>query len=116
MDKTAEQLKVIELLKENLKMEQNQNAELLKKIDDLQDKLYKLTSLEDDQLVKKNAELEDEKKKSSAYLKTINELMENLKLEQEKSAEMEKKIAFQETKAKELAEVLSTISNIAAGV
>jgi hypothetical protein len=42
--------------------------------------------------------------------------MESLKLEQEKAAEMEKKISFQETKAKELAEVLSTISNIAAGV
>ncbi len=114
--KILDQLKANELLKENLKLEQNKNAELFKKVTDLQGKLNKLASLEDNQLYKKNVQLEDEKKKSGGYLKTINELMEKLKLEQAKSAEMEKKIAFQETKAKELAEVLSTISNIAAGV
>jgi NAD-dependent SIR2 family protein deacetylase len=114
--KTVEQLKVIDLLKENLKLEQHQNAELVTRVDDLQGKLNKLASVDAEQLFKKNAQLEDEKKKSGEYLKSINELVENLKIEQAKVAEMEKKIALQETKAKELAEVLSTISNIAAGV
>jgi chromosome segregation ATPase len=111
-----EHLKTITHLKESLKQEQVKNSDLAKKVIDLQGKLSKLSSVEENQLAKKNAQFEDEKKKSSAYLKTINELMEKLKIEQEKSAELEKKITFQETKAKELAEVLSTISNIAAGV
>jgi hypothetical protein len=115
-NKAVEQLKVIDLLKQNLSMEQNKNAGLVKKVADLEGKLAKLATSEDDQLSQKNAQLEEEKKKSSAYLKTINELMESLKIEQGKSTELERKIAFQETKAKELAEVLSTISNIAAGV
>jgi hypothetical protein len=115
-NKALEQLKVIDLLKQNLSMEQNKNAGLVKKVADLEGKLAKLATSEDDQLSQKNAQLEEEKKKSSAYLKTINELMESLKIEQGKSTELERKIAFQETKAKELAEVLSTISNIAAGV
>jgi hypothetical protein len=115
-NKALEQLKVIDLLKQNLSMEQTKNAGLVKKVADLEGKLSKLATSEDDQLSQKNAQLEEEKKKSSAYLKTINELMESINIEQGKSSELERKITFQETKAKELAEVLSTISNIAAGV
>jgi DNA repair exonuclease SbcCD ATPase subunit len=111
-----EHLKMIVQLRGCLKQEQEKNAELAEKVSDLQNQLNKLVSVEENQLFINNVQLEDEKKKSSEYLKTINELMENLKLEQTKSAEMKKKITIQETKAKELAEVLSTISNIAAGV
>ncbi len=114
--RSLEHLKTTVHLRECLKQEQEKNAEFVKKLSDLQNQLNKLVAVEENELFKKNAQLEDEKKKSGEYLKTINVLMESLKLEQEKSAEMEKKITFQETKAKELAEVLSTISNIAAGV
>jgi hypothetical protein len=114
--RSLEHLKTIVQLRESLKQGQEKNSELSKMVTDLQGKLHKLSSVEENQLFKKNALLEEEKIKSGKYLKTINELMESLKLEQEKAAEMEKKISFQETKAKELAEVLSTISNIAAGV
>ena len=101
--RSLEHLKTTVHLRECLKQEQEKNAEFVKKLSDLQNQLNKLVAVEENELFKKNAQLEDEKKKSGEYLKTINVLMESLKLEQEKSAEMEKKITFQETKAKELA-------------
>ena len=86
------------------------------------------------ELAKKNAQLEDEKKKSLEYLKTIEQLRESLKLEQAKMAEMVKRtaeleaklkgtfgletktreFAELEAKVKELTEVLGKISGITA--
>ena len=86
------------------------------------------------ELVKKTAQLEEEKKKSLEYLKTIEQLRECLKQEQAKTAEMAEKIAGLEAKVKEsvgleakakefaeleakvkeLTEVLGKISGIAA--
>ncbi|OGS94127.1 MAG: hypothetical protein A3H31_07280 [Gallionellales bacterium RIFCSPLOWO2_02_FULL_57_47] len=86
------------------------------------------------ELVKKTAQLEEEKKKSLEYLKTIEQLRECLKQEQAKTAEMSEKIAGLEAKVKEsvgleakakefaeleakvkeLTEVLGKISGIAA--
>lgn len=45
------------------------------------------------ELVNKNAQLDDEKKKSLEYLKVIEQLKESLKQEQAKTAEMSKKLA-----------------------
>ena len=86
------------------------------------------------ELVKKTAQLEEEKKKSLEYLKTIEQLRVCLKQEQAKTAEMSEKIAGLEAKVKEsvgleakakefaeleakvkeLTEVLGKISGIAA--
>ncbi|MBI5626010.1 MAG: hypothetical protein HY935_02230 [Nitrosomonadales bacterium] len=86
------------------------------------------------ELVKKTAQLEEEKKKSLEHLKTIEQLREILKQEQAKAAEMARKIAgleakvkdstgpeakakefaALEAKVKELTEVLGKISGIAA--
>lgn len=55
------------------------------------------------ELVKKSAQLEEEKKKALEYLKTIEQLQESLKLEQAKAAEMARKIAGLEAKVRELA-------------
>ena len=76
------------------------------------------------ELVKKNAQLEEAKVKSLEQAKTIEQLREILKQEQEKAAEMANKMAGLEakikelsgleTKVKELTEVLCKISSIAA--
>lgn len=86
------------------------------------------------ELVKKTAQLEEEKKKSLGYLKTIEQLQGSLKQEQAKTAEMAREIAELqakirelagletkanevaelEAKVKELSEVLGKISGIAA--
>jgi hypothetical protein len=114
--KSSEQLKAIELLKESLKEEKDKNVLLTVNSADLHAKLNKLSEVEENQLIRKNTLLEDEKKKSIGYLKEIEQLKENVKQEQAKRAELEKKSALQEAKAKEMAEIISTISNIAAGV
>jgi hypothetical protein len=114
--KSSEQLQAIELLKESLKEEKDKNVLLTVNSADLHAKLNKLSEVEENQLIRKNTLLEDEKKKSIGYLKEIEQLKENVKQEQAKRAELEKKSALQEAKAKEMAEIISTISNIAAGV
>lgn len=114
--KTSEQLKTIELLSESLKEEKQKNSWLVNNAADLHAKLNKLSEVEENQLVKKNTLLEEEKKKTQEYLKQIEQLKESIKKEQARTSEMEKKTVMQEAKAKEMAELLSTISNIAAGV
>lgn len=59
----------------------------------------KSSSLE---LAKVNAQLEEEKKKSSEYSKTIEQLRESLKLEQTRTADMVRKKTDLEAKVKEL--------------
>jgi len=114
--KSAEQLKVIELLKEKVRQEIEKNSKLIESETDLQAKLNKLAAVEDNQLAKKNTQLEEEKKKSIGYFNMIELLKESLKQEQQKSSTLEKKIVEQGAKAKELADMLRKISSIAAGV
>lgn len=66
------------------------------------------TSLE---LAKKNAQLEEEKKKSLEHLKTIEQLRHSLKQEQAKTAEMAMKTAGLEAKIKELTELEAKAKN-----
>lgn len=54
------------------------------------------------ELVKKSAQLEDEKKKTIEHLKTIEQLQASLKQEQAKTAELAKKMAVLEAQAKEI--------------
>src|ERR1035441_5684916 len=65
--RTLENLKTIVQLRESLKQEQEKNAGLAKSVADLQGKLNKLASVEENQLVKKNTQLEDERKKSGDF-------------------------------------------------
>lgn len=57
------------------------------------------------ELAKRDALLEEEKKKSSEYQLMINQLRESLKLEQTRTAEMVKKKTEMENKVKELSSV-----------
>jgi t-SNARE complex subunit (syntaxin) len=66
------------------------------------------------ELAKKNAQLEEVKSKLLEHLKTIEQLRESIKQEQAKAAEMVTKTAGLEAKVKELSEMLSKISGIAA--
>jgi N-acetylmuramoyl-L-alanine amidase CwlA len=84
--RTLENLKTIVQLRESLKQEQEKNAGLVKSVADLQGKLNKLASVEENQLVKKNTQLEDERKKSGEQLKAIELLKESLKTEKDKNA------------------------------
>lgn len=114
--KSLELLKDIVNLRESLKQEQLKAA-------DLEAKLNRLTAVEESQLAKKNALLEEEKKRSLEYMKTIEQLRDSIKQDQAKAAEMAsksaeieakaKELAALETKVKELSGVLSMIARIA---
>lgn len=71
-NKSLELLKTIVQLRESLKQEQSRSTEL-------DAKLTRLNSVEDSQLAKKNAQLEEEKAKSAELLKTIEQLKESVK-------------------------------------
>lgn len=66
------------------------------------------------ELVKKTAQLEEEKKKSLEHLKTIEQLQASLKQEQTNTAEMVKKIAGLEAKVKELSGLETKAKELAA--
>jgi len=112
---SLEYMRTIEQLKESLRQQQADNAELSKRAAELKAKLNKLSEVEENQLVKKEAQLEEEKKKSLEYMKTVDNLRESIKQDQAKKMEIEKKAAVLEAKVKELSVVLSKISSIAAG-
>ena len=114
--KSADQLQVIESLKENIKLEQEKNTRLAQNEADLRAKLNNLSTIENSQLVQITAQLGDEKKKSTEHFKTIEQLTENLKQARDISSALEKKIIEQDAKKTELAEMLRKISSIAAGV
>jgi chromosome segregation ATPase len=108
--KSLELLKTIVQLRESLKQEQAKTAEM-------EVKFNKLVVLEESQLAKKNAQLEEEKKKSLEQLRTIEQLRESIKQDQAKNAEIQakaKELAVLEAKVKDLSAVLSKISTIAA--
>jgi hypothetical protein len=80
-NKSLDLLKTIVQLRESLKQEQSRSAEL-------DTKLTKLNSVEENQLAKKNALLEEEKAKSLDYVKTIEQLKENVKQLETKLAKL----------------------------
>jgi DNA repair exonuclease SbcCD ATPase subunit len=121
--KSLENLKTIVQLRENLKQEQAKTAEAVKKVAELEARIKGYASLEANELVRKNAQLEEEKKKSLEQAKTIEQLKESLKQEQAKSsgaidqsAELEaktKELVMLEAKIKDLSGALGKIASIA---
>ena len=115
--KSIELLKTIVQLRESLKQEEAKSAELGAK-------LNKLASVEENQLARKNAQLEEEKKLSLEYMRTIEQLRESIRQDQAKSAAMVNKfdeleaktkaVADLEARVKDLTGVLGMISRIAA--
>jgi hypothetical protein len=103
--KTLELLKTIVQLRESLKQEQAKSA-------DLEGKLNKLATVEENQLVKKSAQLEEEKKKSLEYMNTIGQLRESIKQNQAKMAEAERMSAGQEARTRELAELKAKVNDL----
>jgi hypothetical protein len=65
------------------------------------------------ELIKKNALLEEEKRKSLEHLMTIEQLRESLKQEQAKAAEMAERAVALESKLKELAGMEAKVKNVA---
>jgi hypothetical protein len=113
--KYLDQLKINEQLKESLVQEQASHADSVKKTVELKAKLNKLAEAEGNQLVRKDAQLEEEKKKSQEYMRMIEQLRESSKQDQAKKIELANKVAVLDTKVKELSVVLSKISSLAAG-
>jgi chromosome segregation ATPase len=103
--KSLDLLKTIVQLRESLKQEQAKSA-------GLEAKLNKLDGLEESQLVKKNAQLEEEKKLSLEYMRTIEQLRESIKQDQAKSAAMVNKFDELEAKTKELAELKAKVKDL----
>jgi hypothetical protein len=93
--KTLDLLKTIVQLRENLKQEQAKSAVL-------EARLIKLDTVEENQLIKKNALLEEEKKLSLEYMRTIEQLRASLKQEQGKAAAAQATAAELEAKVNKL--------------
>lgn len=94
-EKTLDQLRIIEQLKESLKQEQVKTAEFAKRT----------AGLDANVLAVKEAQLEEEKSRSLENLKTIVQLRASLKQEQENSIEIAKRMADQDAKVRSLAEL-----------
>lgn len=90
--KSLELFKTIIQMREDLKKEQERAASL-------EAKLHKLDSVEENQLVRKNAELEDARKKLNEAQKLNEHLRASLEQEGANSAEMAKKLAALESNA-----------------
>jgi len=110
--KSLENLKTIVQLRESLKQEQAKTADAVKKVAELEAKIKGYASLEANELARKNAQLEEEKKKSLKQAKTIELLKESLKQEQAKSAGATDQSAGLEAKAKELAVLEAKIKDL----
>lgn len=111
--KSIEHLKTIEQLRESLRQEQAKTAEAEKKMAKLEAKVNDLAALEANELARKNAQIEEEKKKSLDQLKTIEQLRGGLKQEQAKTAGMEKEIAGMEAKIKGFSELENKVKEMA---
>jgi chromosome segregation ATPase len=115
--KSLELLKTIVQLRESLKQEQAKAA-------DMEAKLNKLVAVEENQLARKNAQLEEEKAKSLELARTIEQLRDMIRQDQAKHAELEKRAAelqakggewaALEARVKDMSAALGKISNIAA--
>ncbi|MBI5005856.1 MAG: hypothetical protein HZB95_01900 [Nitrosomonadales bacterium] len=121
--KSLENLKTIVQLRESLKQEQARAVEAGRKAAELEAKLREHALLEANELARKNAQIEEEKKKTLEHQKTIDQLREMLKQEQAKSAgatdktaeleAMSKELAMLEAKVKDMSGVLNKIASIA---
>ena len=122
--RSLENLKTIVQLRESLKQEQAKTAGMAKMMAEREARIKESAMSETNDLARKNAQIEEEKKKSLEQLKIIEQLRESLKQEQVKTAEMVKMMTEQEArtkdsaaleaKAKELTEALGKIAAIAA--
>ena len=113
--KYLDQLKINEQLRESLIQEQASHADTAKKSAELKSRLNKLAEVEENQLARKDAQLEEEKKRSLEYMRTVDQLRESTKQDQAKKIELANKVAVLEAKVKELSVVLSKISSLATG-
>ncbi len=104
-NKSVDLLKTIVQLRESLKQEEDKTAEL-------EAKLNKLTTDEEDQLNTKSVQLEEERKLSLQYMRTIKQLRESIKQDQDKSAEMAGKFDELEAKTNALAEIREKVKEI----
>jgi hypothetical protein len=111
--KSIEYVKTIEQLRENLKQELGKSAEMLNRMAELKTKVNKMDTVEESHLVKKNTQLEEEKKKTLEYAKLIDELRESIRADQEASAGIIKHSAELEAKIDELNGVLGKIASMA---
>ena len=100
--RSLEYVKTIKQLRESLKQEQDKSAQMTGRMAELEAKVYKLDSVEESQLARKSAELEEEKKKSLELVKTVEQLRENLKQELGKSAETLNRMAELKTKVNKM--------------
>ena len=82
---------------------------------ELKSKVDKMDSVEDNQLIKKNTLLEEEKKKTLDYAKLVDQLRESIKENQEQIAGKVKRIAKLEAKIEELTGILGKIAGISTG-
>lgn len=96
--KSHDLLKTVVQLREGLKQEQEKTGVL-------ESRLLKLDSVEENQLARKSAQLEEEKKLSLEYMRTIEQLKASLKQEQEICAGLKKKKDELEAKVNKLDEV-----------
>lgn len=94
-EKILDQFRIIEQLRESLKLEQVKSAELAKRA----------VGPDADALAVKDAQLEEEKSRSLENLKMIVQLRASLKQEQEKTVEIARKMAEQDAKVRSLAEL-----------
>ncbi len=109
-----EHLNTIEQLRESLRQEQAKSAEMAKKTAELEARIREFSVLDANDLAKKNALLEEEKRKSLEHIKIIAQLRESLRQEQTKAAEMEKQTAALESQTKELAALQAKIKELPA--
>jgi chromosome segregation ATPase len=100
--RSLEYVKTIKQLRDNLKQEQEKSAQMSSRMAELETKVNKLDSVEESQLARKSAELEEEKKKSLELVKTVEQLRENLKQELGKSAETLNRMAELKTKVNKM--------------
>jgi hypothetical protein len=108
-------MRTIEQLRATLKQEQENAVEVKNKKAELEAKVNKLDDVEESQLAKKSAQLEDEKKKSLEYAQLIEQLRDSAKLDQAKLADMIKHAEELDEKAKAMSIVLSKIASLATG-
>lgn len=115
--KSLEHLKTIVQLRESLKQEKAKTAEL-------EGRLSKLDEVAESQLARKTAQLEEERRQSLEYLRTIEQLRETIRQDHAKKSGMEKEsteleaitieLVVLKAKIKHLSEALNRISSIAA--
>jgi predicted RNase H-like nuclease (RuvC/YqgF family) len=113
-NKSLELLRNVVQLRESLKQEQTKTAELSAKVEQLEDKLKELETLEDSQIAKHNAHIEEEKKYSRELMRTIEQLREDIRQEKSKSLEIAHSGVELEAKLVEIADLEARIKELTA--